>query len=178
MIIYRVALFLAVIVVVFALDVFLPLEQFGLRPRHLDGLVGIVAMPFLHANLSHLCSNLVPLAVLLGMLVVSDARPLATVVMVALLGGVLTWLFARSGNHVGASGLVFGLAAYLIARGVSARSLTALAVAGVTVALYGATLLGGIVPSAGPVSWDGHLAGAVAGVLVARTSAGGPASRA
>lgn len=159
---------LGVIVVVFGLDLFLPLEQLGLRPRRIDGLPGIAAMPFLHADLAHLCSNLVPLGVLLFMLLLSDDRPVATTLTVAVLGGLLTWLFARSGNHVGASGLVFGLAAYLVVRGLYARSFTAMVVAGVTVMLYGATLLGGIIPTGGRVSWDGHLMGLIAGAVVAR----------
>lgn len=159
---------LGIIIAVFLLDIVLPLERFGLRPRSIDGLFGIAAMPFLHANVAHLCSNLVPLGVLMAMLLISDERPVATTLSIAVLGGVLTWLFARSGNHVGASGLVFGLAAYLIARGFKARSMLAFAVAGVTVLLYGTTLLSGVVPTRGPVSWDGHLAGAVAGIVVAR----------
>lgn len=162
----------AIIVIVFGLDLFLPLERLGLRPRYLSGLTGIIAMPFLHASLTHLLSNLVPLTVLLFLTRLIRPRPLATVVGIAVLGGLLTWVFARGGNHIGASGLVFGLATFLMASGLHARSLTAVAVAVVTLFLYGATILGGVVPTGGAVSWDGHLAGAVAGIVVARLSVG------
>lgn len=162
------AIFIVVLCVSFVADRVLPLEQFGLRPRSLDGLTGIVAMPLLHADLAHLCSNLVPLIVLMAMLIATQSRPLITALLISLLAGVLTWLFARSGNHIGASGLVFGLATCLIVSGYRSRSLLALAAAGVTAVVYGTTLLTGVMPSSGRVSWDGHLAGAVAGALVAR----------
>ena len=167
----NVLLLLVLIVLAFALDIVLPLERLGLRPREIDGLFGIAAMPFLHASFSHLCSNLVPLAVLMALLSLTVARPMATALAIALLSGLLTWLFARSGNHVGASGLVFGLASCLIAGGYRARSLTAFVIAAVTLFLYGTTLLVGVLPSRGAVSWDGHLAGAIAGLVVARFSA-------
>ncbi|MEM6638604.1 MAG: rhomboid family intramembrane serine protease [Pseudomonadota bacterium] len=159
---------IAVILIVFVADRGLPLERFGLRPRDVGGLVGIVTMPFLHANFAHLLANLTPLCVLLGLLLVSERRPLATVLLITLVGGALTWIFARHGNHIGASGLVFGLAGYLIANGWYTRSLPSIALAVLTAGVYGSTLLTGFIPTAGPVSWDGHLAGFVGGALVAR----------
>jgi len=110
------AIFIVVLCVSFVADRVLPLEQFGLRPRTLDGLTGIVAMPLLHADLAHLCANLVPLIVLMAMLIATQPKPLTTALLISVLSGVFTWLFARNGNHIGASGLVFGLATCLIAR--------------------------------------------------------------
>ncbi len=159
---------MATIWVTFVADRVLPLEQFGLRPRSLDGLIGIAAMPFLHANLAHLMSNSVPLLLLLLMVILTTRTPVMVTVAISLLSGVLIWLFARSGNHIGASALVFGLATYLIAGGYRANSMLAFAAAVVTFFVYGATLFWGVLPQSAQVSWDGHLAGAVAGVLVAR----------
>ncbi|MFK7886392.1 MAG: rhomboid family intramembrane serine protease [Gammaproteobacteria bacterium] len=162
------AIFIVVLCVSFVADRVLPLEQFGLRPRSLEGLTGIVAMPLLHADLAHLSSNLVPLILLMAMLIATQPRPLITALMISLLGGALTWLFARNGNHIGASGLVFGLATCLIVGGYRSRSMLAFAAAGITAVVYGTTLLSGVMPASGRVSWDGHLAGAVAGIVVAR----------
>jgi membrane associated rhomboid family serine protease len=159
---------LATIWVTFVADRLLPLEQLGLRPRTLDGLFGIVAMPFLHANLPHLMSNTLPLLVLLFMVILTTRAPVVVTVAISLVSGVLIWLFARNGNHIGASALVFGLATYLIAGGYRAHSALAFGAAVVTFFVYGATLLSGVLPQGSQVSWDGHLAGAVAGVMVAR----------
>ncbi len=165
-----VALFVAMLWVVFLIDRALPLERLGLVPRTVAGLTGIVAMPFLHSNLAHLAANTVPLIVLLVMLSISGARALGTSVAIVLLSGTLLWLFGRSANHIGASGLVFGLAAFLIASAWYRRTLAALGVAVLTVVLYGGVLASGVLPFNAAVSWDGHLAGAVAGVLTAALS--------
>jgi membrane associated rhomboid family serine protease len=80
----------------------------------------------------------------------------------------LLWIFGRSAIHIGASGLVYGLVAFLIASGLFERRLLSLLIALVVGALYGSSMLWGALPTAGPhVSWDGHLAGAAAGVVLA-----------
>jgi membrane associated rhomboid family serine protease len=146
----------------------LNLNHYGLTPRTAIGLVGIPAMPFLHANLQHLISNTVPLVVLLILLAGSRARSWEVVVEVVLLGGGLLWLFGRTATHVGASGLISGLITFLIVSGLRERRIVPLFVALCVGFLYGGTLLAGIVPHLrSNVSWDGHLCGAVAGVIVA-----------
>ena len=143
-------------------------NAWGVTPRTLGGLVGIPVMPFLHGSLSHLISNTVPLVVLLLLLSGSQARAWEVVVDVVLVGGLLLWLFGRSAVHVGASGLIFGLISFLIVSGVLERRLVSLAVAVLVGFLYGGSLLSGVIPKIGShVSWDGHLAGAVAGAGVA-----------
>jgi membrane associated rhomboid family serine protease len=145
------------------------LEQYGIRPHDApDGIVGIASAPFLHAGWGHLIGNTVPFLVLGGMIALSGvARVAATTVIVALVGGLGVWLFAPSGtDHIGASGIVFGYAAYLIARGLFSRSLVHLGVGVFVIALYGSTLLFGLAPRDG-ISWQGHLFGAVGGVLAA-----------
>ena len=153
--------------VAFAIDLFLPLEQFGLRPRSLTGLPGIVAMPFVHINLSHIVSNTVPLTVLLALVAFGRYHTARTVAYIVVVGGVLLWCFGRDANHVGASGLVFGLATFLVAGGYLANSASALIISVVTLVLYGSSILMGVLPLQVGVSWDGHLSGAVAGILVA-----------
>src|SRR3954465_7584624 len=145
------------------------LDQYGIRPHDApDGLLGIAAAPFLHAGFGHLIGNTVPFLVLGGMIALSGvARVAATTVIVALVGGLGVWLFAPSGtDHIGASGIVFGYAAYLIARGLFSRSLLHLGVGVFVIALYGPTLPLGLAPRDG-ISWQGHLFGAVGGVVAA-----------
>lgn len=162
--------FMAVIWGVFLLDWAVPfnLTSFGVTPRTLSGLVGIPAMPFLHANLQHITSNSLPLFVLLILLAGSKTRSWEVVVDVILLGGALLWLFGRTATHVGASGLIFGLIAFLMVSGLLEKRLVPLCISVAVGFLYGGSLLWGIVPRLGSyVSWDGHLCGAIAGGIVA-----------
>jgi len=145
------------------------LDQYGIEPHDPEGLVGIATAPFLHANWDHLIGNTVPFLVLGATIALSGAaRVVGTTVIVAVVGGLGVWLVAPSGtDHIGASGLVFGYAAYLIARGFFSRSALHLAVGVVVIGVYGTTLLFGLVPTDG-ISWQGHLFGAVGGVIAAR----------
>ncbi len=114
-----IAIFLAAIWIVFILDRFLPLEEFGLVPREPRGLIGIIAMPFLHGDFRHLLGNSIPLAVTLLLLAGSRANSNAIVALIVVLGGIGLWLFGRTALHIGASGLVFGLIAFHIFAGFS-----------------------------------------------------------
>jgi membrane associated rhomboid family serine protease len=144
------------------------LNELGITPRTLHGLVGIAAAPFLHANLEHLISNTVPLLVLLSLLAGSRPQSWAIVASIVLLSGGLLWLFGRPAIHIGASGLIYGLVTYLIIAGFREWRIIPLIVAIVVGFLYGGSLAAGIVPSLkGHVSWEGHLFGAIAGAAVA-----------
>jgi len=145
------------------------LDSNGIRPREVDGLVGIALSPFLHSGFGHVLGNTIPFLALGATIALGGAaRVLAVGAIVALVGGLGTWLVGPAGTvHVGASGLVFGFAAYLIARGISSRRLTHLLVGLAVIALFGTTLIVGLVPTAG-VSWQGHLFGAVGGIVAAR----------
>ncbi len=153
------------------LDAVLParLDSLGIEPRDPDGLAGIVLAPFLHVGFGHLLANTVPFAAMGAVIALSGAARVAVVTaIVALVSGVGVWLTGGAGSvHLGASGVVFGYALYLIARGVFAQSLTQLLVGIVVVALFGGSLLVGLVPTPG-VSWQAHLFGAIGGVLAAR----------
>ncbi len=160
----------AVMWVVEALDVAgLNLDSNGIHPRDADTLPDIAFAPFLHAGWGHLIGNTVPFVVLGGAIALSGlARTAAVTGIVALVGGLGTWLIGPSDtNHIGASGLVFGFAAYLIARGLFSRRPLHLGAGLAVIAVYGATLLFGFIPHPG-VSWQGHLFGAVGGVVAAR----------
>jgi len=152
------------------IDVFTgDLDANGIRPRDPEGLVGIVTAPFLHAGFGHLLGNTLPFMGL-GVLVAVGglARVAAVTAIVAIVAGLGTWLTAADGTvHVGASGMVFGYAAYLVGRGVFSRRLAHIAVGVAVLAVYGTTLGLGLLPEAG-ISWQGHAFGALGGLLAAR----------
>ena len=144
------------------------LERHGIVPRSGDGLEGIAFAPFLHAGWGHLVGNTLPFLVLGAAIALGGvARVAAVTLVVAVVGGLGTWLVAPANtDHIGASGIVFGYAAYLIARGFFSRSLVQIAIGVAVVAIWGTTLLNGLAPTDG-ISWQGHLFGAVGGVLAA-----------
>ena len=145
------------------------LDAYGIEPREVEGLDGVVFAPFLHAGWDHLIGNTIPF-LLLGFAIAIGglARVAAVTGIVALVGGLGTWLVAPENTiHIGASGIVFGYAAYLVARGIYSRSAAQILVGIVVLAVWGTTLLRGLVPEDG-ISWQGHLFGAVGGVLAAR----------
>lgn len=166
---HGVLLFVGAIWGVFLLSLAVPaIDSFGVVPRTMIGLVGIPAMPFLHADLHHIFSNTVPLVVLLALLAGSKARSWEVVIAVIVLGGLLLWVFGRPATHIGASGLIFGLIAFLIASGILEKRTVPLLIAILVAFLYGGTLLSGVLPRLGSqISWDGHLCGAIAGGVVA-----------
>jgi membrane associated rhomboid family serine protease len=145
------------------------LDRYGIEPHHVDGLAGIVSAPFLHAGWGHLIGNTLPFLALGAVIALSGVARVAVVTaVVAVVGGLGTWLVAPAGtDHIGASGVVFGYASYLIARGAFSRRPLHLLAGLVVLAIYGATLLVSLVPADG-ISWQGHLFGAVGGVVAAR----------
>jgi membrane associated rhomboid family serine protease len=146
-----------------------PLRQYGIVPRTEAGLVGIALSPLLHANWSHLIANALPLFVLLVLLLTNrDYRPYWTLALIWGASGAGTWLIGRAHSvHIGASSVIFGLAAFLIVAGFQVRSWRSATVAILVFVFYGGIFYG-VLPQAGPISWEGHLCGAAAGVLTAR----------
>ncbi|WP_069301785.1 rhomboid family intramembrane serine protease [Neptunicoccus sediminis] len=140
---------------------------FGLIPRYLGGLDGVIAMPLLHGSFAHLMANTPLLLVMGGLLVATTTRALLAVnAMVIGLGGGLVWLFGGSAIHIGASGLVFGWFGFLVTRGLVDRSPITLGAALVVGVLYG-SILWGVLPGQPGVSWEAHLFGAIAGAVAA-----------
>jgi membrane associated rhomboid family serine protease len=144
------------------------LNRWGILPRTLTGLVGIPLSPFLHGSFTHLILNTVPLVILGGFVAFYGTRVFLVVSFwIMLLSGAALWLLGRSAYHVGASSVLFGYFGYLVARGWYERSVTALLVAFLTLVLYG-SIVWGVLPTQSYISWEGHLFGLLAGVLVAR----------
>ena len=144
-----------------------PLDSWGIRPRTVRGLFGIVAAPFLHSGWPHLIANSVPFAVLGAAIVFSSvARFVQVVLLVGLISGLGTWVLGRSNSvHIGASGLVFGFVTYLVSRGIFARKVVWLIGGAIVMFVYG-SILWGVLPQPG-VSWTGHVFGAIGGIVAA-----------
>jgi membrane associated rhomboid family serine protease len=145
------------------------LDRYGIEPRDVDGLDGIVAAPFLHVGFGHLIGNTIPFVVM-GVVIAFEGplRLVGVTAIAALVSGLGTWLIAPDDTiHLGASGVVFGYATYLIARGAFNRRFTELAIGLVVAVLWGGALLAGLEPQQG-ISWQGHLFGAIGGVVAAR----------
>ena len=148
------------------------LDRDGITSRHVAGLPGILSAPFLHAGFGHLIANTVPFVILGLVIALGGARQVVVVsVIVVLVSGLGTWLVASSGTDtVGASGVVFGYATFLMARGVFTRSLLQIAVGVVVALLFGVALIVSLVPHSG-ISWEDHLFGAIGGIIAARAIA-------
>ena len=154
------------------------LDRFGVRPHQLAGLRGIAFAPFLHAGFGHLIGNTVPFAVLGVLIALGGLRQfLAVTVIVGFISGLGMWLFGSSNEvHIGASGVVFGYLGYLLVRGVFARNVRQILLGVVVAAVYGG-LLWGVLPTDSGVSWEGHLFGAIGGVVAAKLLADTGGSR-
>ena len=137
--------------------------RFGIVPRTLDGLIGIVVSPFIHTSLYHAMANTVPLLILGGLVAVDGKRRFNNVTaFVVIVGGLGVWLFARTASHAGASGLVFGYFGFLLARGWFDRRFLYVLIA-VGVLLFYGGMIWGVMPHFGRTSWEAHLFGALAG---------------
>ena len=144
------------------------LDQYGIIARDPAGLVGVVTAPFLHLGFGHLISNTLPLVTLGALIAISGAtRLFAVTAIVSVIGGFGTWLISPPNTiTIGASGLVFGYASYLIARGLFNRRLGQVLVGILVIGVWGSALFGGLLPQDG-ISWQGHLFGGIAGILAA-----------
>lgn len=142
---------------------------FGIRPRSLSGLWGILCAPFLHGDFTHLLANTAPLVSLSWLIMLRKTEDwLVVSVIAALCSGLGTWLIgAPSSVHIGASGVIFGYFGFLLLRGYFEGSMVAIAFSVLVIALYG-SILWGVLPTQPGVSWEGHLCGFLGGVLAAR----------
>jgi membrane associated rhomboid family serine protease len=161
--------FLAVIWLIYLVNWALDLEPdpFGIRPRQLAGLPGIVFAPLVHSSFAHLIANSPPLLVLgTAMLFLYPNSALRTLPAVYLGTGIVVWLFGRESVHLGASGLVYGLVSYIFVAGLLRRDRRAIAASLVVSFMYG-SLAWGVLPTQFGVSWETHLAAALIGVALA-----------
>ncbi len=145
-------------------------DRYGMQPRTLRGLWGIITMPFLHNNMQHLLSNTLPLLFLsFGLFYFFRKKSLLILIMLNLVTGILLWATGRDGNHIGASGLVYALGFFLATISLIKRENSLLAYTLIIVFLYG-SLVWGFFPQLFPdksISWEGHLCGAVSGMILA-----------
>jgi membrane associated rhomboid family serine protease len=143
------------------------LSNFGIEPRELGGAYTVATAPLIHADVGHLGSNLAAFVVLGSLVMLQGLRYFVKAsAVIILLGGALVWLFARPGDHIGASGWVFGLWSLVIALAWFDRSPRNIAIALAVLFFYGGMVFG-ILPTQGYVSFESHLFGALAGVVAA-----------
>lgn len=150
------------------------LQNHGIHPRSLAHWEGLIFAPFLHADWGHLLGNSLSLLILGTLILAYGWRELTTVSIAAILaGGALVWLIGQAGtNHIGASSIVFGYLAFLLASGFYRPSLGSILVTLFIIIFYGGSLLGMLPTDSmreSGVSWEGHLGGAIGGFLAARS---------
>lgn len=160
---------LAIMWVVFIIDLYLFQGllggQYGLHTREFVGLPGVVLSPFLHGSWGHLLSNSLPFLSLTGLLVFFYPRLWPRVLTSLWLGtGLLVWFLGRSTTHIGASGVVYALAAFLAFSGIFRRDLRAVVVSLLVLFYYGGMIVG-ILPGEEGISWESHLLGLVMGIF-------------
>jgi membrane associated rhomboid family serine protease len=141
--------------------------KFGVFPRKLDGLKGVIFSPFIHSNTNHLFNNSIPLAVLFSALIYfyKDVY-LKIVVFGGLLTGLLTWVIAREAFHIGASGIVYLLFSFVFFSGVIKKQYQLVAVSLIVIFLYG-SMVWYMLPIKEGISWEGHLSGFIVGLIYA-----------
>ena len=143
------------------------LVRYGVFPQTIDGLKGILFSPFIHKDFTHLINNSYPILILGGMLF-AIYRKIATQLFVWLyfIAGFWLWVIGRPSFHIGASGLIYALASFLLVSGIIRENPRLTAVSMLVIFLYG-SMIWGLLPTKEPISWEGHLAGFIAGILVA-----------
>jgi membrane associated rhomboid family serine protease len=168
-----IGLLVAIVVLMWGIEVVNSLDSNhldgdGIHARDVGRLWGIFTAPFLHVSFAHLIANTVPFVFMGVIIALRGAARLAMITLIVIvIGGLGTWLIAPANSvTIGASGVVFGYAAYLLTRGVFERSALELLIGLVVGVVWGGALLTSLVPHYG-VSWQGHASGAVGGVVAA-----------
>jgi membrane associated rhomboid family serine protease len=143
------------------------LKSFGIHPRDVGSIYTIFTAPWLHGDFAHLAGNIAALAVFSMLCLMNGPRYFVMAsFLIIFISGLLLWLFGREANHIGASGWIFGLWSLTIALAWFERSLRAILIGMAVIFFYG-TMLFGMLPSDQPISFEGHIFGAVAGVFAA-----------
>jgi membrane associated rhomboid family serine protease len=144
------------------------LDIFGIIPRNVIGLRGILFAPFLHASFAHLIANTVPFVTLGWLVMLRETKDFFIVTIIsAIVGGLGVWLFGASGVHIGVSGVVFGYLGFLLLRGYFERNFSSILLS-LAVGIFYGGLIWGVLPLQRGISWEGHLCGFLGGVLAAR----------
>ena len=143
------------------------LGQFGIYPRQLYSLPGIITAPFIHGSLVHFLSNAIPLAIFSFLLLIHGTKRFIMVSLwIMIMGGGLVWMFGRNAMHIGASGVLYGYFGYLLVAGFLSRQFKLLLISLFVMLGYGG-MIWGVLPSRPYISWESHLFGALAGIAAA-----------
>jgi len=148
------------------------LDNLGIKPRSLLGLIGIPLMPLLHASFAHLTSNTLPLLTL-GYITtkIEPKKFITTTNSLILLSGLGTWLIAGKNEiHIGASALIYAYFGYIITSSIIRKKPSHIIISIIIFLIYGSMLYGIIPAKDQPISWEGHLCGLLSGIFLAKTS--------
>lgn len=142
-------------------------NSWGIYPRQIDGLVGVLAAPFLHSGFHHLISNSAPMLVLTTIMIMFYRRvAIPSFFIIYFLTGFMVWLFGNEAYHIGASGVVYGLVAFVFWIGIFRRNTRSIVLSLIIIVLYSG-YISGILPDQPGISWESHLLGGLVGILVA-----------
>ncbi|WP_411768642.1 rhomboid family intramembrane serine protease [Winogradskyella sp. A3E31] len=151
----------------FQVRVYGGIKNYGIHPQEIDGLFGIFTSPFLHANIQHLYHNSIPLFVLTMALFYFYNKIAWRVIFFGIVvSGFLTWIIGKSGNHIGASGLIYVLVSFMFFKGILAKHYRLIALSLLVIFLYG-SMIWYVFPIKDGVSWEGHLGGLLTGLVFA-----------
>jgi membrane associated rhomboid family serine protease len=143
------------------------ITSFGIRPQKLEGLFGVFFSPFLHGDIEHLYNNSIPLLVLsLALFYFYHKIAWKVILFGVLFSGLLTWLIADRGNHIGASGLIYVLVSFIFFKGIFAKHYRLIALSLIVIFLYG-SMIWYVFPIKDGMSWEGHLSGLITGFIFA-----------
>lgn len=138
---------------------------FGIYPRTLDGLWGVITSPFLHGDFQHLIANTLPMLILSTLLFFFyGKKSILIFILLWLTSGIFTWLIGRLSWHIGASSLIYAMASFLIFGGFFSKNYKLILISILVIIAYSG-LIFGLFPTSGPISWEGHLSGALGGLL-------------
>ena len=143
------------------------LKSFGIQPRKLEGISGIIFSPFLHSSLEHLFNNSIPLFLLSSAIFFFYRNISWKIIFLGIfLSGLLTWIIGRDSTHIGASGLIYVLISFIFFKGIISKNFNLMALSLIVVFIYGGTIWY-VFPIKNNMSWEGHLSGFMIGVLLA-----------
>lgn len=159
-------LYIAVIWIIFFLSFFI--GKYGVIPRSYEGLVGIITAPFFHGNFFHIISNSIGLATFSLIYLTIEEDDIHTPIwFISITSGILLWLFGRNGNHIGASGLIFGLYSYLLSIGFFIKKIKYILVSIFIITFYSWMIIGLFPSFFSNVSFEAHLFGFISGIFLA-----------
>lgn len=147
----------------FEIEFNLDFSAWGILPLKAKGLRGIIFSPLIHGSIGHLAANTLPLFILtFSLFFFYRKSPYTIFFLIYILSGSFVWLFGREALHIGSSGIIYGLAAYLFFSGILSRNVSQLTISLIVALIYG-YLIWGIFPVKPEISWESHLWGGVSG---------------